>query len=908
MNNIPDIKYNNNLKKGNNFFNENKNNLIFQNNSDLASISDINRNEISPLFNRHENNPRNIINMSNTNQNNQSINFSKFTNFVGNSNVSNQNITNNLTHINNNLNNQNNISNYKNIKKNNIPKIFLGNNYYQNIINNAVNKSSVTNISNKNMVQSYLSSERNDRNYKNNINDNKNKIEDVKKNENYFYNEDNRKINNIKPMINLSITYDEKENDYDKTNKNNNTGDIYSKNTQKFITVNENEKNNNIDKHNYFDSEKLIFTSKAHSKNNIVFNFNKDKVNEYLTDREYDYNNEEDKQIREVGKDNFKKSEILLNNNIKYDNNSQRIKTTEKVVSNNNIISINNLRIEDKESINNQKNLMDSNQFENKEHIKTIHHQNDKLINPKYNNFKLNIFEKLNKNPFLPNTNLCINNNMNINIKKNNKNNEDNKENDNLNLNPNKIPSNNNSLKNINNWMESKKSFETKSVNSQDRYAACETEENKKVISSNINYLNINSLELNKKKLDMNRNMNKEQMINEKTNYINVQENFYRNTNENDKDDDVCFNAVINLDESELTSNITPNKEKNLFRESNNNNNLKLDIENEKINNQEMSSPNFKTEKKNLKSNETKYEKEKKASLNKMKGKNQNNTKNKNLNSEKKNPNMINLNKNINEQRSKSKNINLRSKIINKNDDFNPKYHKSLNLQNKKLNKKINSDNINTRNKKISNAKEPNDIHSEKKKLYTITLPDEILFKKLNSNPEYNPQEDSLCNSFNKEFENILNDEKFNFRKNDSYDFSYSCKSMKNDLINFEKLEKDISSKKNKEKVEVLDQAIQNEIYKSDHIYLNKEDNIKNIILTTENSNNTNKNNIPKFQIYDTTKFSIEVKNSENFNRLKTEEKEDKIKLETVQEMNNVISKSVKLQSKNNNFLNYIIN
>ncbi len=131
---------------------------------------------------------------------------------------------------------------------------------------------------------------------------------------------------------------------------------------------------------------------------------------------------------------------------------------------------------------------------------------------------------------------------------------------------------------------------------------------------------------------------------------------------------------------------------------------------------------------------------------------------------------------------------------------------------------------------------------------------------------------------------------------------------MKNDLINFEKLEKDISSKKNKEKVEVLDQAIQNEIYKSDHIYLNKEDNIKNIILTTENSNNTNKNNIPKFQIYDTTKFSIEVKNSENFNRLKTEEKEDKIKLETVQEMNNVISKSVKLQSKNNNFLNYIIN
>lgn len=1023
INNIPEIKNNINKNKKNlipkhvektnniNNIDENKSNFIFTNNLEMDFGSDFNKNEISPIFDKKENNPRNVTNTSNINHNNQSINLSKFTNFVGNSNISNINLTNNLTHINTNFNNnQNNISNFKNLKKPNIPKIFSGNNYYQNIINNTANKTCTTNISNKNMVQSYLSSERNDKIIKNNIDrkivkDNSELNINEKFNNSYSEIKDSSNINPIKPMINLSISYEDK--------KNNPLNPELNKN-EKFDIIKQ-QNIMNVNKYNYFDSDKFIFSSKADSKNEKVFNFDYNKTNDFLINKDQrddknffekhnltknpsNYGNiiNINNYIKDQNKKNFENNynqDLLLQLDYSVNNlgNNLYINENEKNFNLNNDSNLGNKLTLGKNknhynNINNQielktneKNFIEiqdqTNQMENdynlnnRKSIESNHPNNKKaneskkLLNPKFN-FKMNIFEKINKNPFLQknniNTNQLINNHNYIPSSKieSNENVLEKKNSDGSNKNNSiKILKENNSVKSINNPADYKKSFETKSITSHERYAGVETEENRKAVPTNMNYLNINSVELNKRKLNYQRNENErniklvmetnfEQDEEKEELYLNGDNNlncFDNQKNEFDENNN-CYNAVINLEDSEMPSQLFNNtignsvqntkekyfpvenfqrdtKEKDLYKnakiQEKNQNNLygkgnkdKNEVdkmnENKRINSNKIVFKNRNIQNKDNKhidQTENKLIKAKRPQANikrKLSNNDQINTGNRNSQNK-----IRNHSKNIHE------NFKKRKKIINKEDELNPKYHKSLNLQNKyskniiqelqknqdkKINKELQKMN------KIKNEENCNNKKNNKLNTINIGENDEIIVNNFFTDPENN-NDNSINNSFNEEIDNILDQDNFYTNKNESYDFSYSCKSMKNDLKCLEKLEKESSEKKfdkpikDTEKKKEFIINYENEI--NNHDYKNQKEAfiIGDNILTTEGSKNTNPIMVCKTQNYDTTKFSIEVKNSENFNRVKTEEKDDKIKLETVQEMNNVISKSVKLQS-----------
>lgn len=670
-NNETEDNENKNIKNNPTGTNNNYKNIIMI--DETTSLLIPNRNELSPSMLKMENNPRNVTSLSNINHNNQSINLSKFTNFVGNSNLSNHNITNNLTNINN-ANNTNNISNIKINKKTNIPKLFTGINYYQNLINNTTSK---TNISSKNMVQSYLSSERNSNVLKEKKMAARNDIEKDKNNKtsdadntnlnNNKFGDDASNINMIQPLVNLSIS---EQKEIEELNFRN--GNVNSKsnklilldntdisNTKALMSersnINSNEKNE-LNKYNYFDGEKLLISTKADTKNDKVFNFDSNKINLYLN---HNSNNNAIKNDRNLNSNN--------NYNVENDHfqNNMNYQSYNTNIANNIFPKENILNTEEKERIlfdlgsddentyqeesnmnkindnskkltlgNNKKtDIYRNERFENVNPLFVINfNPEEKLINPKYNNFKPNIFESIKKNPFLPaNSNSNSNNNNNKNSSNSTKGKIAKKSNLEINIKPNSsttLLTKNNSVKSLNSKVEkteNKKNIESRSVNSQERYANIASENfnsnNDIYLNKKNNYLNANSLEIYKKKLKTYNNIpsNRNNHNNKDNNFSNLEnqilkseelmdtnleikvenintdyegnnflnKNFQSNNSDRDNqnrnnnqindvnnikaNEKVCYKAVINLEDSEMTS-IFSNSNSNIFKISNLNN------------------------------------------------------------------------------------------------------------------------------------------------------------------------------------------------------------------------------------------------------------------------------------------------------------------------------------------------
>ena len=689
----------------------------------------------SPIFQKIEINKKDTTTISNNNHNNQSINFSKFTNFVGNSNLSNNNITNNLINHNNNMSNNNTTLN-KIYKKPYIPKIFnQNNNYYQSIIN-TTSKISTTNISNKNMIQSYLSTERNLS--PQGLMD---KSKDIRLN-----NKDNFDNDHLNPLINISLNSEKDKSHPLNDNHSNNLNENYQ------IDLN---------KHNYFEGDNNIFSTKANSKNEKVFNFDYNKINLYINidangnsinnKKSESFKNKNIIQLNETNEEEFKenknkeinkieeKEKILFdlgeeeNNNILISQENLEINKPSKqqnkansmkiniINTNNNGIPFNSINNPNCSMIKNNttNNFIEIEDQQNENYFINNNPDTEKLINPKYNNFKNNIFETIKKNPFQKNLNnvKIINNNNNI-ILGNNRNSKNNF----------RIISKNNSKNSFVTKKESQKSFETKSINSHDRYAHIENEYGNIENNSKVNPKNINEKNSNipiYKNIDSTNNMDynlseftsKPSVLNTNQNYINtihddeilsvLTSNPNLNYNEtiskfnleiNDQEKNLFYNnKILNIDKNkELKESNNFVIEKNINLNENKNNLIKDNSENENQND------NI-----DIKSNKINYENNKKFQFKKKESQNYTNNKNNEINK-----NSLYKNRNIDNFKSVpniKKNFNtleLCSDIPKRNDIINKKINnleKNKIIKNNMINNHKKSNIIGNRNEKNKN-------------------------------------------------------------------------------------------------------------------------------------------------------------------------------------------------------------